>query len=401
MTKTPAGFTPDITLNPDENSSLNVALVSAGLRLTSQDLLKSAITKPSPRPFTTIPAEFKRLGAEETILGQYLADDNTREPVQNLYAKAYGLKPAEVPQLTGELWENQYPWQWLPPRPPRPDEIDPTLLDFIGRAFAASQGAALVGVAPLNEDFLYSSTTSFKTSKKLSIIVSDEETPKETEEALLIPRKADKVLILAFWLDPRLVTLNEALLAFQPKFSGLNYYRQINKVLAIAEFINRQGYTALPSAGGLMVLPAMGILAGLGQAGRHGLLITPEYGPNIRLFSIVTDWPFELDTPIDFGATGYCDQCKKCCEGCPVKAIPETSPNYGPAKNGNQPGGLKWYVDQGACLDHWLKSKAPCQICLEVCPYVKEPMWAAPGPIPLARRKEWAGLLLSLHKELE
>lgn len=40
------------------------------------------------------------------------------------------------------------------------------------------------------------------------------------------------------------------------------------------------------------------IKAGLGEYGRHGLLITPEYGPRVRIGKIFTDMPLAHDVPV-------------------------------------------------------------------------------------------------------
>ena len=61
-------------------------------------------------------------------------------------------------------------------------------------------------------------------------------------------------------------------------------------------------------------------LAGIGRIGLSGLLITPEFGPRVRLISVITDAALESDPlPED----NFCDQCreKACIKACPVDAI--------------------------------------------------------------------------------
>ncbi len=58
--------------------------------------------------------------------------------------------------------------------------------------------------------------------------------------------------------------------------------------------------------------------AGLGWIGRCALLITPEYGPAVRLCSVLTDAPLVLAEPI---AVSRCaDDCTACRDTCPGQA---------------------------------------------------------------------------------
>jgi len=58
-------------------------------------------------------------------------------------------------------------------------------------------------------------------------------------------------------------------------------------------------------------------LAGLGWIGKNCLLITPEYGPRLRLATVLTDAPLATGSPIKNG----CGDCTKCGDICPSKAI--------------------------------------------------------------------------------
>jgi len=55
--------------------------------------------------------------------------------------------------------------------------------------------------------------------------------------------------------------------------------------------------------------------------GRNGLLITPQYGPRVRISKVLTDLPLVPDEPIEFGVTEYCEKCKRCAKYCPGQAI--------------------------------------------------------------------------------
>jgi hypothetical protein len=53
------------------------------------------------------------------------------------------------------------------------------------------------------------------------------------------------------------------------------------------------------------------IEAGIGELSRLNKLVTPEFGPAVRLCKVFTDLPMACDTPIDFGLE-FCKKCKKC-----------------------------------------------------------------------------------------
>lgn len=62
----------------------------------------------------------------------------------------------------------------------------------------------------------------------------------------------------------------------------------------------------------------LGYLAGLGWIGRSSLLVTPKFGPRVRIGTIFTK--------DDIGLTGQpflgsCGECMVCSEACPASAI--------------------------------------------------------------------------------
>lgn len=58
--------------------------------------------------------------------------------------------------------------------------------------------------------------------------------------------------------------------------------------------------------------------AGLGEIGRGKLFLTPEFGPRQMLTIILTDAPFDADSPF---AGGVCDDCGACAAACPARAL--------------------------------------------------------------------------------
>ena len=63
-------------------------------------------------------------------------------------------------------------------------------------------------------------------------------------------------------------------------------------------------------------------ICGLGEIGYSKLLLTPEFGPRQRVFTILTDAPLEPD-PIYEGPP-ICDRCMLCAKECSGKAISTT-----------------------------------------------------------------------------
>ncbi len=116
----------------------------------------------------------------------------------------------------------------------------------------------------------------------------------------------------------------------------------------------------------------MAIEAGLGEYGRHGLLITPKFGPNVRIAKVFTDLPLEIDAPVDFGVKQFCNVCRKCADACPVKAIPQGDPESKPPNFSSLKGIKKWTVNAEKCFKFWVGMNTDCAICIRVCPYNKD-----------------------------
>ena len=140
----------------------------------------------------------------------------------------------------------------------------------------------------------------------------------------------------------------------------------------LGEFIRNLGYTAIQCGNDTGLSVPLAIDAGLGQLGRHGLLITPQFGSRIRLCKIFTDLPLHADQPIDFGVTTFCRQCKRCAEACEVDAISmDDEPTFTPTCKSNNPGVLKWPVNAERCYEFWCDNGGDCSTCIAVCPYTR------------------------------
>lgn len=58
--------------------------------------------------------------------------------------------------------------------------------------------------------------------------------------------------------------------------------------------------------------------AGLGSVGLHSLLVTPGFGPRVRMAGFLTDAPLAADPPFE---SPLCDDCGLCLRECPSGAV--------------------------------------------------------------------------------
>lgn len=153
----------------------------------------------------------------------------------------------------------------------------------------------------------------------------------------------------------------------QDMFKGHNTFlsQELDRVgYAIARFLETKSFKAfhqMASTGGtdrgylmgLLSLKHMAVQAGLGVFGRHSLLITPQYGPRVRLTAIVTDAELQPDTPIK---KNFCKDCENpCISLCPANALKKPSDDS------------PYEIGKFACCQY-LNTRPTCSVCLKVCP---------------------------------
>ncbi len=164
-----------------------------------------------------------------------------------------------------------------------------------------------------------------------------------------------------------------------PLYSSV--YHSANRILDQIAFhatnvLQRDGFKNLPIPAsqvldrenwyGAITHKAVGRMAGLGWQGKSLLLVNPDYGPRIRLATILTDAPLNVDSPIK----NRCGECNLCREACPAGAIKGvgTKDNYKSREEA-------LYFSR--CVDKLVGefSKLPnvdapiCGICIKVCPF--------------------------------
>ncbi len=160
-------------------------------------------------------------------------------------------------------------------------------------------------------------------------------------------------------------------------FTYRGLYNTVNSrldqvALSLSKRIQQEGYQAYPIPAsqrvdskrltGAISHKLVAHLAGLGWIGKNCLLITPEYGPRIRLATIITDAPLKAGSPMN----DRCGECRKCVDLCPVKAF------TGVPFNPSEPREARFNAN--LCNQYQNKRKEKleerlCGLCVYVCPY--------------------------------
>ncbi|MCP3990114.1 MAG: reductive dehalogenase, partial [Actinomycetia bacterium] len=135
-------------------------------------------------------------------------------------------------------------------------------------------GADLVGVAEADGRWLYSERYSR---------AADGAKPNP------LPPDLERVVVIGQAMDPSLIATAPSALAGAA--TGLGYSQDVVVLLCISQYIRNLGYRAVPTLNDTALAIPYAIKAGLGEYGRHGLVVTPEYGPNVRFGKIFTDLP--------------------------------------------------------------------------------------------------------------
>lgn len=147
----------------------------------------------------------------------------------------------------------------------------------------------------------------------------------------------------------------------------------------VAKYLSDRGHRALPQTTTTVVespgyrTPAphktCATRAGLGWIGKSALLVTEEYGPALRLSSVLTDAEFDsVSEPIN---VSRCGSCTACASACPGHAI------NGALWDVNAP--RESLVDVEACRKAaralaWERIEEHitlCGKCIEICPHTR------------------------------
>lgn len=166
----------------------------------------------------------------------------------------------------------------------------------------------------------------------------------------------------------------------KPTHTYFHHYRSVNSLidsitLKTSLLLQEWGYISLavPASqtvktekdaySGIFQHKTAGNLTGMGWIGKNGLLITPEYGPRIRLGTVLTN--MELPCEIE-RVSKDCGNCKICKEMCPAMAIQGSNWKEGMERSE--------IVDAEACSKYMnekfrhIGRGSVCGVCVRVCP---------------------------------
>lgn len=169
---------------------------------------------------------------------------------------------------------------------------------------------------------------------------------------------------------------------------GYHLYRVVSRAVDsiawhLARRLQEWGYSALPIPTSQYRAPGersaifshklAAHLSGLGWIGKNCLLITRQFGPRVRLASVLTDCPLEAGQRMD----DRCGDCRECVDACPVHALAGAEFCDEEGREAR----LRAEVC-GAYRDGkgGLRSGHVCGLCLAVCPraYPQERGWRHP-----------------------
>jgi epoxyqueuosine reductase QueG len=160
--------------------------------------------------------------------------------------------------------------------------------------------------------------------------------------------------------------------------------RYLNRLNHGATFFSRDGYNSLKAFKRWCGVPFGHVMAakyaGLGNIGLSHCLLTPEFGPRVRLVSVFTDLELVPDPLMDKDLCIKCGACAKC---CPKNALRVRDDS------------LIGDYDKMACLEmaeELTKSRTyPCGICTKVCPVGNDrKLYRQPGAVKKYLREKEA-----------
>ena len=309
-------------------------------------------------------------------------------------ATAWGLEYAAESLLTvmgfsknqsdtrATAWQSE-----LEPSPTGRPETSPAQASQIVRKAAHLLGADQVGFAVLDRRWVYSHYFDEETKKAFPIKFSDEPGYEQYDQPIrledgtrVIPKEMKYVVVMLHEWGKDLDGTEHAPTLLTEGLSTLGYARMAPTLLMVAEFIRGLGYNAIPAANDTALSIPLAVDAGLGQVGRHGLLINPRVGSRCRISKIFTDLPLEAAGAVDSGITEFCNACQKCVPKCGTKAITTGERSFEPLDESNSPGVFSWKVDAKKCMTFQNRVGSTCSTCVRRCAWTKPPnrMYAIP-----------------------
>jgi ferredoxin len=310
----------------------NTALSRSAWDTAYQAELRNAVTTPPKDPIAALE------GYAQVAGGIYV--DDTAGVFDPTYSGYMGHK-----KDTGGLYSWDDPVST--PRYPVPDPI--AMSDHI-KAVARFYGANLVGITKLNQNWVYSDTFYIPTGQHEKLDISYKNA-------------------IVMGIEMQWERINQTPSPFASAATSLVYSRIAELSASLAKYIRMLGYLAVPCGNDTAQSIPLAIDAGLGELGRNGLLLSPEFGPRQRLCKVLTNLPLQPDQPVDFGINKYCETCFACASSCPARAILKGDRTAEPTSISNRTGILRWPVNVTSCYKFWKENGTDCSNCIAACPW--------------------------------
>lgn len=282
---------------------------------------------------------------------------------------AYKPNPGPLTKaILGAIADSSSNMQAISYRPPEGAKMDvsePKMITRIIKKVATYFGADMVGICGLDRRWVYShSYMGDSYTGRGSELAIGETKPQE------IPEEFQYAVVMGFEEEYDMMRYFPTYIA--DAATSMGYSRMAITNAHLSAFIRNLGFKAIDcSTNDVALSIPMAAQAGLGDLGRNGLLITPKFGPRVRISKVITDLPLVTDAPIDFGVTEFCMVCKICADKCPSRSIITGERTAERNNLSNIAGILKWPINAEKCRMYWSRGNKPCTICIACCPYNK------------------------------
>lgn len=168
----------------------------------------------------------------------------------------------------------------------------------------------------------------------------------------------------------------------EPTINYFSHYRSVNRTidaitLRILLFLEEEGIVgySIPASQsdpkgnyrGVFPHKTGAVLSGLGFIGKSALFIHEDYGPAVRLGTILMKSHFGFHNQI---MESQCGNCTRCRDLCPAQAIEGTLWHYGMER--------EMLLDARSCSTHMKKAYqhigrgSVCGLCMVHCPYTQK-----------------------------
>lgn len=301
---------------------------------------------------------------------------------QKIAANDPGWTPFDVALRTSASWlrgnKGANAYGWVTEASDKEKKLTGYTLNEITKKLkvaALFNGACAVGIAEMDEKWVYADVGSTQEASRLQDITNTKVPVKGDEGPIEIPKSMNRVIVMLIEQDYECYTVN-GISMLNSAAASQGYSMMKYAAASVAAYVRDLGYQAIPCGNDTAQSIPQAIAAGLGEHGRHGLLISPKFGSRVRICKVLTDMPLNIDSPISFGAKEFCEKCELCATYCPSGCIPKgDSYSFDTFDINNQPGVEKWQVDQEKCYLYWTQAGVGCANCQSACPFTKPQGW--------------------------